>query len=101
MTPEDESAGVQPIVLAFAADPVARWMWPNAQQYLAAMPRLVPAFGGQAFRRCSAYANANYAGATLWLPPGVEPDDERLNDVMQSTVSESELADGAAMFEQM
>jgi ribosomal protein S18 acetylase RimI-like enzyme len=101
MTPDDESAAVQTIILAFAADPMARWTWPDAQQYLAAMPRMVRAFGGRAFARGSAYATAGYAGAALWLPPGVEPDDDGLNEVMQSTVSESQLEDGAAVFEQM
>jgi ribosomal protein S18 acetylase RimI-like enzyme len=101
MTPDDENAAIQTIVLAFAADPMARWTWPSAQQYLAAMPRLARAFGGRAFARGSAYATAGYTGAALWLPPGVEPDDDGLNDVMQSTVSESQLADGAAVFEQM
>ena len=101
MTPDDESAAIQTLVLAFAADPMARWTWPNAQQYLAAMPRLARAFGGRAFERGSAYTTAGYAGAALWLPPGVEPDDDGLNDVMQNTVSESQLADGAAIFEQM
>ncbi len=101
MTSDDESAAIQTIVLAFAADPMARWTWPNAQQYLAAMPRMVHAFGGRAFERGSAYTIAGYVGAALWLPPGVEPDDDGLNDVMQSTVSESQLEDGAAVFEQM
>jgi ribosomal protein S18 acetylase RimI-like enzyme len=101
MTPEDESAAIQTIVLAFAADPMARWTWPNAQQYLAAMPRMVPAFGGRAFERGSAYRTAGYRGIALWLPPGVEPDDDGLNEVMQSTVSESQLEAGAAVFEQM
>jgi ribosomal protein S18 acetylase RimI-like enzyme len=101
MTPEDESAAIQTIVLAFAADPMARWTWPNAKNYLAAMPRMVPAFGGRAFERGSAYRTAGYRGIALWLPPGVEPDDDGLNEVMQSTVSESQLEAGAAVFEQM
>ena len=101
MTPEDESAAIQTVVLAFAADPMARWTWPNAQQYLAAMPRMVRAFGGRAFERGSAYRITGYKGIALWLPPGVEPDDDGLNEVMQSTVSESQLEDGAAVFEQM
>ena len=35
----DEAPAVETIVLAFAADPVARWVWPRAEQYLASMPR--------------------------------------------------------------
>ncbi|HEX6212455.1 MAG TPA: hypothetical protein VF136_16870, partial [Methylomirabilota bacterium] len=46
MTPADEAPAVDTIVLAFAADPMARWSWPDPSQYLAAMPALARAFGG-------------------------------------------------------
>ena len=45
MAAADEDLAVQIAVLAFAADPMARWTWPHAHQYLAAMPRMVRAFG--------------------------------------------------------
>jgi hypothetical protein len=41
----DEAAAIGTVVLAFAADPVPRWTWPDSHQYLAGMPRLARAFG--------------------------------------------------------
>ncbi len=55
-TSVDEVQIVYTIVAAFINDPVARWCWPNAHQYLANMPGFTLAFGGAAFAhggRCS------------------------------------------------
>lgn len=101
LTPDDAGAAVATIVMAFAADPMTRWTWPNPEQYLAAMPRMARAFGGRAFARGGALATGDYSGVALWLPPGVEPDEAGLAEVMQSTVAPSKLADGAGLFEQM
>ena len=92
---------IDTVVLAFAADPVARWTWPQSRQYLAAMPRLVRAFGGRAFTHAGAYCTDEYIGAALWLPPGVHPDEEAMGEVMQSTVSPSLRDEVFATFEQM
>lgn len=101
LTPDDEEPAIETIVLAFAADPMARWTWPNARQYLAAMPRLARAFGGRTFALGSALATGDYAGAALWLPPGVEPDEAGLNELMQSTLAPSQQEHGSTIFEQM
>ena len=101
LAPVEEGAAIATIVLAFAADPMTRWTWPNPDQYLAAMPRMARAFGGRGFAHGSALATAGYTGVALWLPPGVEPDEAGLSAVMQSTVSPSRLQDGAGIFEQM
>ena len=101
MTAADEGQAIETIVLAFAADPVARWTWPHSHQYLAAMPILVRAFGGGAFTHGGGYCTNDYAGAALWLPPGVHPDEEGLSEVVQSTVSPSLRDDVFAVFEKM
>lgn len=101
LAPVEEGAAIATIVLAFAADPMTRWTWPNPDQYLAAMPRMARAFGGRGFAHGSALATDGYTGVALWLPPGVEPDEAGLSAVMQSTVSPSRLQDGAGIFEQM
>ncbi len=101
MAAADEASAVEIIVLAFAADPMARWTWPHAGQYLAAMPRMARAFGGKAFSNGSAFCTDGYAGTALWLPPGVEPDQEELGAVVESTVAPSLGPDMAAVFEQM
>lgn len=43
MDAADEDSAVAIIVLAFAADPMARWTWPHARQYLEAIPRMTRA----------------------------------------------------------
>jgi ribosomal protein S18 acetylase RimI-like enzyme len=97
----DKAQAVDTVVLAFAGDPASRWTWPQAQQYLTAMPRLVSAFGGRAFEHGSAYHTEGYAGVALWLPPGVHPDEDMLREIVQTTVSASILDDVFALFEQM
>ena len=47
--PENQEFAIAPLLLAFAADPVARWMYPQAHQYRTFFPRFVRVFGGQAF----------------------------------------------------
>jgi RimJ/RimL family protein N-acetyltransferase len=101
MTSADDVPAIDTIVLAFAADPVARWTWPDSHQYLTTMPNLVRAFGGNAFAHGTAYCTNDCAGAALWLPPGVHPEDETLDVIMQTTVSTSNRDEVFSMFEQM
>jgi len=100
-TPAEEADIVDVITLAFSTDPMARWTFPNPRQYLAIMPAVVRAFGGKAFGFESAYCVAGYAGAALWLPPGVEPDAERLVALMEAHAPAHVLPDAVAVFEQM
>ncbi len=98
---DEEISAIDTVVLAFAADPVTRWAWPHSNQYLAAMPTFVRAFGGGAFAHSSAYCTAAYAGTALWLPPGVHPDSDQMGELMERTTSPSARAAGPALFEQM
>lgn len=99
--PVDEASATAVVVLAFSADPAVRWTWPDPQQYLVQFPKLIKALGGNAFPHESAYYVDGYAGAALWLRPGVHPDEEALNALLQSTVSEQTQTDLASIFEQM
>lgn len=101
MNSADEDAVIATIVLAFAADPMARWTWPNAHKYLAAMPRMIRAFASSAFSIGSAFRTDDCAGAALWLPPGVGSDEEALGAVIESTVAPSLGPETEAIFEQM
>jgi ribosomal protein S18 acetylase RimI-like enzyme len=101
MDADDEDSAVAIITLAFAADPMARWTWPDARQYLAAIPRMARAFGGKAFSNGSAFCTEYYSGTALWLPPGMHSDEERLSDVIESTVAPSLALEAAPIFEQM
>jgi hypothetical protein len=90
----DEAAAIAVMVLAFSADPAARWTWPTPQQYLLHFPNFVKAFGGKAFAHGSAYYMDGYAGAALWLPPEVRPDEDALITLLQRTGSAQAQKDG-------
>jgi len=47
--PTDLEPLINVIVLAFAADPVARWMYPDPERYLAYFGRFIRAFASKAF----------------------------------------------------
>jgi ribosomal protein S18 acetylase RimI-like enzyme len=100
-TASDRDAAIDVVVLAFSADPAARWTWPDPHQYLTHFPRFVQAFAGKAFAHGSAYYIDGYAGAALWLPPNVHPDEDALIALFQQTVSEQKQKDVFAAFEEM
>ena len=98
---EDEVRAIDAIVLGFVADPMTRWVWPCSHQYLAAMPRFVRAFGGPGFEWGGGYCTSDFVGAALWLPPEVHPDEERLDELMESTAASPAQEAGPAIFKQM
>ena len=75
VAPADVERAVAVLTLAFSADPVTRWTYPEPAQYLARFPILVRAFGGGAFTEGTARHVEDYAGTALWLPPGSELDE--------------------------
>ena len=89
------------ILLAFSADPVARWFYPEAHDYLTNLPRFVQAFAGKAFEYNSAYQIDGYSGAALWLPPEVHPDENALVALLQQTIAEKNQPNIFAFIEQM
>jgi ribosomal protein S18 acetylase RimI-like enzyme len=98
---DDEIAAIDTIVLAFAADPMARWCWPHTQPYLLGMPSFTRAFGGAAFLHGGAHCSEDGAGVGLWLPPNVHPDEETSVKVLDSQVPAANRGDLFAVFEQM
>ena len=73
------------IVLAFGSDPAARWLYPDPSQFLAYFPRFVRAFGGRSFEHGSAHL-IDRAAAALWIPPGVQPGEEELGELINESV---------------
>jgi ribosomal protein S18 acetylase RimI-like enzyme len=100
-TAADEAPILDVLTLAFSADPAARSAYPDPRQFLRHFPSFARAFGGKAFACGRAYYVDGYAGAALWLPPDVHPDEDALMDLMQRTVPDQALRDAAAVFEQM
>ena len=89
------------IVLAFSSDPGVRWMYPNPYQYLENFPRFVRAFGGKAFEHSTAQYVDGFLAAALWLPPGVQPDEEALVTLIENSVPEGHRGAVFALFEQL
>lgn len=77
-TTDEMPCTIATIVAAFIADPPARFAWPSAHDYLLTMPLATREFAGSCFEHGTAYVSEDFTGAALWLPPGVEPDGERL-----------------------
>lgn len=61
------------ISLAFARDPVARFWWPAAHDYLYWWPRFAGAMNGRGFDHAGVDLIDGCAAA-MWLPPGIETD---------------------------
>jgi GNAT superfamily N-acetyltransferase len=83
----ERSAALDTLVLAFAADPVERWLYPRPDQYLTAFRRFLIAFGGRAFDEQTAWKIGPCSAVALWLPPGAEPDEDALIATLTDTVA--------------
>ena len=100
-TSDEMPRAVAAIVAAFITDPPARFAWPSAHDYLQAMPLATREFAGSCFDHGTAYVTADFSGAALWLPPGVEPNGEALGKMFHRTAKHEHLDDLLAMFEKM
>ncbi|MEM9616903.1 MAG: GNAT family N-acetyltransferase [Pseudomonadota bacterium] len=98
---DDKDRVIQTITLGFLADPVARWIWPDAATYLETMPKFAKAFGGAAFDHDTAYIADACKAAALWLPPGVAPDGDAIEKLLADSVKPETQEDAALFFAQM
>jgi hypothetical protein len=99
--PADMEPLISVMVLAFAADPVARWMYRDARRYLAYFGRFIRAFAGKAFSTGTAWCIDGNLGGALWLPPGVKPDEDAIAAILAESVPPDVKADANAMFGEM
>lgn len=92
-TQEAKEAAIAMLELAFAADPVMRWFWPDPATYRATFARFVDAMAGGAFEHDSALWLDDGRAVALWLPPGVGADEDALAKVMLDSVDPELLTD--------
>jgi ribosomal protein S18 acetylase RimI-like enzyme len=97
----DMGKALDTLVLAFAADPVERWMYPGAGQYLAEFPAFLAAFGGRAFAEGTVWRLGECSAVALWLPPGAEPDGDAIVAVLARSVAAEQHDDLFAVSDQM
>jgi ribosomal protein S18 acetylase RimI-like enzyme len=101
VTQTNAAQAVGTVVLAFSADPIARWFYPDPHDYLTNLPSFVRAFAGKAFECNSAYQINEYSGAALWLPPDVHPDENALIALLQRSIPEEKQQEIFAFMERM
>jgi ribosomal protein S18 acetylase RimI-like enzyme len=99
--PEERARTIDTFVTAFSADPFIRWMYPEPHQYLTHFGEFIELFGGEAFEAGTAYRSDEFAGASLWLGPGVEADEAAVVAQLQRSVAEREQPALFAVLEQM
>ncbi len=98
-TARERAIAVQ--TLAFSADPVMRFLYPDPHAYLEHSPPFAEAFGGRAFEHGTAYEAGGFGGVAFWLPVGVEPDTAALGAHLVSSIAPTLHADVFAMLEQV
>jgi hypothetical protein len=96
----DQNQIIAAITVAFTSDPAGRYLYPDPHQFIAHFPEFVRIFGGKAFEHGTAYYVDGFAGAALWYPSGVHPDEEALGSLMLRTVPEKMQEEMFAVFEQ-
>jgi ribosomal protein S18 acetylase RimI-like enzyme len=97
----DQDRAVGTVTAAFLSDPVARWVFRDAHQYLTYFPQFVPVFAGGAFDSGTAHSVEAFSGVALWLPPGVKSDDEAMGALTEEAVPASEHGEVFAFLDQM
>lgn len=100
-TAEDRDRGIATVVAAFVNDPLMRWMFPDAHQYLTFFPRVIRYYGGSAFDLGTAFRTDDFAGIACWLAPGESVDEEALGGVLEAGIEPDCLGDVFGFMEQV
>jgi GNAT superfamily N-acetyltransferase len=98
---DEQQVVIAVITLAFSSDPMTRWAFPDPATYLKVMPQVARAFGGNGFAHGTAHLSGGGAAAAMWLPPGVQPDHERLTALTGEHAPKEQQADMDRVFAQM
>jgi ribosomal protein S18 acetylase RimI-like enzyme len=96
---QDRAMSVQ--TMAFSRDPIMRWLYPEADDYLRHFPSFARAFGGGAFAHSTAHVAGDFGGAGLWLPPGAEVDGEAVGAVLSDTIEADRIGSVFEVLEEM
>ena len=92
------------IVASFAADPLVRWIFPQADVYLTHAVQVFDNFGGAAFQAGTAFEIDNYAGVALWVPPGADDhsdDESEMSELLLNTVAEERMEEVGSVLGEM
>jgi ribosomal protein S18 acetylase RimI-like enzyme len=85
------------LTTAFIADPLFRWAFPDAANFLDAFPKLIQAYAGSGIGAGTAYCVGDFAGASIWLSPGNDPDEEATVGIVQSLMRPDRIEEFAGV----
>ena len=91
--PRDRERAVATLTMAFAADPVVRWVFRDSRAYSSLWPPFIDAYEGAAFGRGTGQAIGDFGAVALWLPPGVHSDDATMEALAREGADASTRAD--------
>lgn len=99
--PDTQLPAVESLVVAFSADPVLRWVYPESARYIEHFPELVRTVAGRAFEAETAQVADSHVGTALWLRPDAVLDEEALSDLVTRSVATERHEQVFAFLEQM
>lgn len=99
--PDERDRAISALTLAFASDPVVRWVFSDPHVYSTTWPRFIEAFAGRAFESGTAHTVEHFSAVTLWLPPRVGSDEASMLALAFESSDDSARADLDGFFEQM
>lgn len=97
----DRTAVLHTMTLAFVADPLMRWILPEAGDYLTHFPPMTDIFGGKSIDNGSCFMTTGGEGAAMWLPPGVSPDEQAWASRSEAALPEERLASFGQLLDAM
>lgn len=90
-----------PLVLAFASDPMVRWMLPDPDRFLVHFPVIVQVHAMRVVEHGGAFHTPGFRAAALWYPPGVEVDGAAIGAVFERSVAPDRAEVVAEVFGRM
>lgn len=97
----ERQRAVETLTLSFAADPVVRWLYPEASEYLRHFDPFLQAFGGTSFAGNTAWRLGDFAATAMWLAPGVDLDGDAIVAHFEASVAPQKHEDLMATLGQM
>ncbi|MDP0595862.1 MAG: GNAT family N-acetyltransferase, partial [SAR86 cluster bacterium] len=85
--------------LGFASDALLRWIFPDAASYLKSFDLWMQEFSKIAYENDLVYSEKNFAGASIWHPPGAEFDEAVLEPTFDA-IPEERLETVVKFFEE-
>jgi GNAT superfamily N-acetyltransferase len=101
LPPSDRGRANAALTVAFASDPMIRWVLSAPDAYLQVWPSFVEAFAGEAYDHGTAFAVEHCSAVALWLAPGAVSDGEAMQLLISEGSDPSISADLDGVFEQM